>query len=76
MSYDWWCAGQDYLRRLCQVEYASQMREHVRRKRSKNTFRYNPSEYVRELVEFLGKNDEEGFKALKLEQGYTSHLGF
>ena len=37
--------------------------------------RYCPSDYVNDLVKLLGQNDEEGFKARKMLEGYASELG-
>jgi hypothetical protein len=70
----WWSAGQSYLERLGHAEYRQQMSQHG--KRSKKSFRYHPSPYHRQLVDLLGKNDEEGFKQLKALEGYANALGF
>jgi len=69
-SSDWQPAAQRYLERLASAEYSEQKK----RSKGKKSFRYSPSEYQRDLVEKLGKNDEEGFKVQKMLQGYASVL--
>lgn len=71
---NWQAAAQDYLQTLAQAEY-NIGKANSRRKRRK-TYKHDPSDYHRDLVELLGKNDEEGFKALKMLRGYASALGF
>jgi len=72
-STEWQTAAQDYLQRLCHAEWKAQgspvPEKHNRR------WRYCPSEYVNDLVKLLGENDEEGFKARKMLEGYASILG-
>lgn len=67
---DWNVAARRYLERLGQAEYQVQ-RKATRAK----TFRYSPSDYHRDLIDLLNRNDEHGFKALKMLQGYASALG-
>ena len=75
-SREWQSAAQSYLRRLGMLEYQSGLAYHVKtRRRSPNTYHHNPSQYHRDLVALLGNNYENGFKALKVEQGYVSILG-
>lgn len=76
MRLETWKALTGYLDRLCHAEYIQQRAEHVKRGRRAGTFpgKYVPSEYVQQLVALLGEGDEEGFKRLKAEQGYVSHL--
>ena len=71
----WYTAAQAYLARLGMSEYEAAMRAHVKAGRKAKTYKHNPSAYHRELVRLLGANDENGFKALKMEQGYASKLG-
>lgn len=70
MTTETWKALRAYLDRLGLAEYRSQKQ---RTKRGK--FRYSPSAYHRQLVALLGKDDENGFKALKLTEGPYSDLG-
>jgi hypothetical protein len=72
---DWQTAAQAYLARLGLAEYRAGIAAHTRAGRRATTYRHNPSEYHRHLVTLLGRNAEEGFKALKLEQGYASAIG-
>lgn len=72
---DWFKHAQAYLQRLGQAEYQSGLRAHVKQGRSPKTYRHNPSEYHRELVDLLGKDDEHGFKSLKGMSGYSSSVG-
>jgi hypothetical protein len=76
MSDTAYTACQQYLERLAVAEYRVQQAAHIRARRSKNTYRHNPSDYHRTLVYILGKGDETAFKALKGEQGYSSAIGF
>jgi len=71
----WAESAQAYLARLGESEYSAGMRAHVKAGRKPKTYRYNPSEYHRELVRLLGADDENGFKYLKMEQGYSSKVG-
>lgn len=75
MKTDWYSAAQAYLARLGQSEYRAGLAAHLKAGRHPRTYKHNPSQYHRDLVEFLGKNDEEGFKALKMLQGYASAVG-
>lgn len=75
MSSSWWSGAQAYLARLGLAEYRAGIAEHGRRGRKPATYRHSPSAYHRALVELLGKNNEEGFKALKALQGYASAVG-
>jgi len=59
-----------YLERLGAAEYKA---FGLGRKRGKPQF--SPSDYHRALVTLLGARDEEGFKSLKMLQGYNSALG-
>lgn len=60
-----------YLEKLGEAE-GKAFRE---RRKPRKSDRFTPSEYHRELIAFLNKGDEEGFKALKQEQGRYSVLG-
>jgi hypothetical protein len=73
-SRNWQSAAQNYLARLANEEYKGQLRAHLKKRRAKSTFRYSPSAYHRDLVKLLGKNDENGFKVLKMRQGYASSV--
>lgn len=75
MSQATWNACQAYLMRLGLAEYAAGMRAHVKAGRKAKTYRHNPSEYHRQLVELLGRGDEIGFKQLKMAVGYVSAAG-
>ncbi len=74
MSTDWYVHAQRYLHRLGALEYQVGLAAHVKQRRSPKTYHHDPSQYHRNLVELLHRNDEEGFKALKGEQGYASVL--
>lgn len=64
----WWSAGQSWLEREALKEAGAQRRAHLKAGRSASTFRYSPPEWQRRAVDMLGRNDEEGFKALKLNE--------
>lgn len=72
---EWYHAAQEYLARLGAAEYEAQSRQHAKAGKAKSTFKYSPTGYHRDLVELLGKGDEEGFKARKALEGYSSALG-
>jgi len=74
-SMEWQVAAQAYLQRLGAAEYGSAIAAHRKARRSVRTYRHNPSEYMRDLVAALGRNDEEQFKAIKMLQGYASEIG-
>jgi hypothetical protein len=69
----WQTAAQDYLARLCNAEWLAQGAPVPTKRRPLN--RYCPSQYANDLVRLLGQNDEEGFKALKMLEGYASVVG-
>ena len=73
-STDWQTAARSYLDRLGLAEYREQRAAWLKRRRSAKTFRYSPTDYHLTLCYLLGQNDEEGFKAFKLETGYASSL--
>jgi len=68
---EWHTGAQLYLARLGFSEWTAWRK----RRNRKKTDRFSPSEYHRTLVDLLGRNDEKGFKAYKLETGYASELG-
>lgn len=67
-SDEWIPTAKRYLERLCFAEWEAH-------RASKACGRYCPSAYVDALIAYVGRNDEEGFKALKLSQGYCNALG-
>jgi hypothetical protein len=67
---EWQTSAQAYLTRLCHGEWVAQGKP-IPNKHNRNR-RYCPSDYVNRLVKLLGQNDEEGFKALKMLEGYAS----
>jgi hypothetical protein len=71
-----WEAMQNYLCRLGMSEYRQGIAQHVKAGRSRRTYRHNPSEYHRLLVDMLGRGDEYAFKAEKMLRGDYSALGF
>ena len=73
-SGDWWSAGQRWLEQQALKESAAQKAAWVKSGRSPNTFRYNPPQWHRDAVAALGRNDEETFKAIKLDQLGTRGL--
>ena len=72
----WWVSASAYLDRLGASEHKQQISQHLKAGRSRSTYRYNPSDYHRDLVEALGRKDEEGFKRIKMLSGYASALAF
>lgn len=68
---EWHIAARSYLDRLGAAEYAAQKAAWKKRR----GFRFFPSEFHSRLIQCLNKNDEEGFKALKLTEGYASAVG-
>lgn len=68
----WHAAAKEYLTRLCREEWIQQGCPVPKRANSR---KYIPSDYVRQLVDCLNKNDEERFKAIKSLQGYCSVIG-
>jgi len=74
MSTDWWSPGQRWLEKQASKEAESQKRAWVKGGRSSKTFRYNPPEWHRDAVAALGRNDEETFKAIKLDRLGTRGL--
>jgi hypothetical protein len=69
---DWHTAAKAYLQRLCAAEHAAQR---AAWKRSPKAYRYSPSAYANALIDCLNRNDEEGFKARKMLEGYASAAG-
>ena len=74
MSTQSWAACQRYLTRLGAMEYAAGISAHAKTGKRKSTYRHNQSQYHRDLVAYLGDDDEQGFKALKGLQGYASEV--
>ena len=76
---NWQKHAQAYLVRLAKSEWESQGRPVPNPRtsgvRGASKGRFAPSQYMRDLIELLGQNDEEGFKALKGLQGYASKVG-
>ena len=76
---DWQGPARRYLERLGMAEWEAQGRPVPKPKGSgvkgATRGRYCPSEYHTNLIGFLDRNDESGFKALKLEQGYSTAVG-
>jgi hypothetical protein len=68
----WHVAAQVYLKRLGEAEYTAQRKSH---KGAAKKFRFFPSDYMRDLIAAMGRNDEEGFKAQKMLEGYASRVG-
>ena len=71
---NWHKHAKSYLDRLAQAEYKAQKAQHLKARRSVKTFRYGPTDYHRDLVDYLTNDNEEAFKALKMLQGYASAL--
>jgi hypothetical protein len=65
-SFDWHTSAKAWLERESFREYQDQLRAWIKSGRRKSTFRYSPPDWQRDAIAFLGANDEEGFKALKL----------
>lgn len=66
----WDIGARDYLGRLGAAEYGEWLSRRQPRKRD----RYSPSDYHRELIEFLNAGDEEGFKWRKMMSHEDSAL--
>jgi hypothetical protein len=74
----WWAAGSDWLLQKANEHFhqwtetkdGQRWRKAQYKSRVKNKspyyFGYSQPEWIREAQEALGKNDEEGFKAIKL----------
>ena len=71
----WQVHAQAYLQRLGAAEYATAIHAHKKARKSTKPYRHTPSEYMRALCMLLGQNDEHGFKALKMLEGYASAIG-
>lgn len=70
---EWWGPGQRWLEQEALKEYRVQLAAHQKRGRAKSTFRYTLPDWHRDAVDALGRNDEERFKAIKLDRiGYPS----
>ena len=70
---EWHGPAKAYLKRLGEAEWKSQgcpIPDKYRRER-----RFCPSQYMRELIECMNRNDQEGFKARKMLEGYASKIG-
>ncbi len=75
MTHETYEALQNYLQHLGAAEYQAGLHAHLKAGRKRSTYRHNPSQYHRDLVDLLGRDDEEAFKALKGEQGYAHAIG-
>ena len=63
---NWWAPGNEWLIKKATAEYRAQLASHLKKRRSKKTFRYSPPDWQQDAIEALGKNDEEWFKGIKL----------
>lgn len=63
---DWQAPVQKRLHRLANRAYKAQLKAHLRRGRSRRTFRFNPPGWQRDVVAALGRNDEAAAKAILL----------
>ena len=72
---EWHSAAKRYLERLGMAEWNSQGRPIPSGKRYQFGRRYVPSDYHRELIDCLNRNDEQAFKARKMLEGYASAVG-
>lgn len=70
---EWHTAAKQYLERLGRAEWIQQGKPMGGKGRYAR--RYCPSDYHRQLIECLNRNDEMGFKSLKMETGYASAIG-
>jgi hypothetical protein len=71
----WHTAAKVYLARLGMAEWIAQGRPVPSGRRYQFGRRYVPSEYHQDLIGCLNRNDEHGFKGLKLLSGYASAVG-
>lgn len=69
---NWHIAAKAYLTRLSAAEYAAQRKAY---KGAAKKFRFVPSDYSRDLIAAMDRNDEEGFKSQKMLEGYASRIG-
>jgi hypothetical protein len=74
-STEWQTDAIAYIGRLGTAEYMAQRAAHEQRRASPKRFRFSPSQYMLDLIEFTKRNDEEGFKTRKMLEGYLSELG-
>ena len=71
----WYRGATTYLLRLGYAEWLAQGKPVPSGRRYQYGRRYFPSQYHRDLIEDLNRNDEQGFKARKMLSGYASALG-
>ena len=71
----WQYAARNYLSKLRTAEYNANMRKHLKTRKA-STFKCSPSQYYFDLLEKVNADDEEGFKAIKMLQGYNSELSY
>ena len=72
-SMAWHGPAKIYLERLGQAEWLAQGSPIPTKRKPLN--RFAPSDYMRELIACLDRDDEEGFKARKMLEGYASAVG-
>ena len=68
----WHTAAQAYLARLGYAEWLTQGSPVPTKRKPHN--RFVPSEYMRDLIDCLNRNDENGFKARKMLNGRDTAL--
>jgi len=64
----WWSAAQARLCKMALEEYKQQRAAWVKAGRSPNTFRYSVPEWQQEIVDALGRNDENDTKGLLIRR--------
>lgn len=69
---DWHTHARRYLDRLGLAEWQSQGSPVPKRAGSA---RYCPTDYHRNLIDALNRNDEVAFKSMKMLEGYASAVG-
>ncbi len=64
----WWhSAAKAWLDGIANAVFRVQRAEHVKQGRRPNTFRWSPPDWHRQAVSCLNRNDEAGFKAIRLD---------
>jgi hypothetical protein len=65
----WYGKAQRFIEDHANKQYKAQLQQHLKKGRSKSTFRYNHDQFHRDFVDALGKKDEETVKGLMLSPG-------
>lgn len=67
---DWHTSAKQYLDRICYQDWKAWSEQNAKLPKSKRGM-WGPCQDVRDMIECLNKNDEEGFKSIRLlREGY------